>query len=300
MRTRESPLLISILVIGALALAIPASAQATISLSATSSPASVSGPPPWTGHYGLSITSGEVPARLEVFVADGYNGAARLNLGLSVTGAGVVEGRQEGSAAGPFFADPFSPGGVGPCFDHPDDPGGFGSVIVSLPPRSTATVATSQLLAASPWAGDSLGLRFFVNPVAAAPGVETVPDRQTVNLAGPKLKVARGVRIDFTSPRPRSEDAPRSTSVPAGRRVKIAGVTTPSIRGQVIKLVERSRPGGAARSIARVNVGKRGRFAFGGWIPRSPGAHLLGAVYRSQAKGLAGGSTRCGPVVIAH
>ena len=287
------------------ALALPAAAQATISLSASSSPSSVTGPPPWTGKYELTIESGDMPAQVQVYVTDGYSGIARIDFGLSVSGAAKVESQQAGSAFGPGFSDPYSPGGEGPCDDHGSRSGGFTAVDVSVPAHSSGTVTASQLLASAPWAGDTLGLRFTVNPVAVPAGTETVPAAQTITLRGPQLDVARGVKIDFTSPRPRTgsgdpDARPRTTRVAVGQRVRIRGVTAPAIRGQVLKLVERSSPNARPKTIGRVVVGRGGRFSFGSWAPSSAGTHLIDATYRSQRQGLANSRTRCGPIVLAH
>jgi hypothetical protein len=286
------------------ALALPAAAQATISLSASSSPSSVTGPAPWTGSYELTIESGDMPAQVQVYVSDGNSGIARIGLGLSVSGAAKVDGQQVSTAFGPVFPDPYSPGGEGPCDDHGSREGGFTAVDVSLPANSTGTVAATQVLASAPWPGDTLALRFLVNPVAVPPGTETVPATQTIRLAGPKLDVARGVKIDFTSPRPRTprgdpDARPRTTQVRVGRRVLIRGTTTPAIRGQVLKLVERSSPDARPKPIGRVVVGRGGRFSFGSWEPSSAGTHLIDATYRPQRLSLANSRTRCGPIVLA-
>ena len=279
-------------------------AMADVGLVARSSPARVTGQPPWTGKYRLDITAGDLGAIAQVYVADGYAGVASVGLSLKLSGAAIDRGRQAGSATGPLVADPFSPGGYGPCLEHARASGGFTAVIVAVPPHSTGSVEASQVLAMPPWPGDSLGFRFRVDPVAAPPGYETVPSSRVIALGGPRLDVARGVRIRFTSPRPRygsdTERPSASTTVGAGRRVAIRGSTRPSLRGQTLRLTEARSPAGRSGTIARVRVGRSGRFRYDRWMPAGGGPHFLNAAYRSRRPSLASTRTRCGPVVVVR
>ena len=296
----RSPLLAAALVM----LGVPACAHAAITLDATSSPPVVSGPPPWTGSYRIAISTGDLGATMSVFAADGYSGISALNLFFDASGAATFVSQGAGSARGPLVADRFSPDGVGPCLEHGRDSGGYATAVVSVPPHSTGFVEAEQVLPVPPWPGDDLGMRFEVDPVEPPPGFETLPDPRVLELDGPRLDVAQGVRIRFTSPRPRYRGGlvrrSATTGVADGGRVRIRGIVRPRLRGQVLRLVESRKLGGQAHLITRVRVDRRGRFAYAGWRPTGAGVHFLGAVYRSQAGDFADSRTRCGPVVIVR
>jgi hypothetical protein len=302
-RPRKNPRRLGVAVTAVAALLIgPAGAQAEVKLSASSSPDRVTGAPPWTGTYRLTIATGDKPARLTVYAADGYSGAAALAFRLTPSGAAAIEAQGAGSASGPFFPDPYTAGGIGPCIEHGPDSGGYVTATIRVPANSEGAVDASQTLSVPPFPGDSLAFRFSVSPAPAGPGEETVAATQ-LPLPGPDLAVARGVRIAFSSPTPRSQSRkrlePRTTTVRTGHTLRIAGQTMPPLTGQKLALVERPRPGAKPRRIARVTVGNGGRFAYDGWAPSTRGAHLLDATYRSQRPGLAASRTRCGPIVIA-
>ena len=282
----------------------PACAQAAITLSATSSPAVVSGPPPWTGSYRLDVATGDLGGTFSVFAADGFAGASSLELGFRVTGAASIVAEGAGSARGPLVRDPFSPGGWGPCIEHGPDSGGYATAVVALPPNSTGSVEARQTLAVPPWPGDDLGLRLVLDQVDPTAGFETIPERRVIKLDGPRLSVARGVRIAFSSPLARYRAdirrASRTTTVKPGARVLIRGRVDRPLRGQTIELVESRGLAARPRSIARVRIRRGGRFSFGDWRPSGRGAHFLGAVYRPRSPAFAGMRTKCGPVVIVR
>jgi hypothetical protein len=186
--------------------------------------------------------------------------------------------------------------------DHSRPSGAFQLVDVSLPPHSAGAIEARQGLALPPWPGDSLALRFFVDPSSPPAGYETIAEPRVLNLAGPELRVARGVKIAFVSPRPRNVGtavAPSHTSAArVGQRVAIRGTTSPPIPGQRLALVDRAGRSGHSTRIAKVTVRRDGKFAYANWAPSVRGTHTINATYRSQRTTRATTHTQCGPVVV--
>jgi hypothetical protein len=145
-----------------------------------------------------------------------------------------------------------------------------------------------------------MSLAFDVSGDAVGPDDDATPETR-IALAGPALKVRRGVDIRFRAPRPRSgRPSDRTTPPPTfarGERVPIRGTTTPAVAGQRLRLVSARLGSSSSFRIASVRVRRDGHFRYRRWVPPARGEYVVNAVYRAQAPGLATSRTRCGPTV---
>jgi hypothetical protein len=248
----------------------------------------------------LQITGGERPARLSVGVSERDDSMASLTTLLSVAGDAHVTGEQLLSSAGPIFPDPHAPSGFGPCLERSRGETTSARVSLLVPPRSSTTVTAVHTLAVPPGPAEDLSLAFDVRGDPVGPG-EDAPAETRIALAGPELKVRRGVDIRFLVPRPRSGRPSDGTTAPPtfarGRRVPIRGTTSPALAGQRLRLVFARLRSSRSALIARVRVRRDGSFRYRHWVPPARGEYVVNAVYRAQAAGLATSRTRCGPTV---
>jgi hypothetical protein len=167
---------------------------------------------------------------------------------------------------------------------------------VVLRPNSTgAMVVQARTGDTAPWPSVDYRIRFEIRPPRPEPldfldPPETVEPQSVIPPKAPVHAGKSGVEISLTTSPP---SAPKpSQSVPTvrvGREVRIRGETSPRIRGQFVILRyfqngdTRDSP---FRKLARVRVGRRGRFTYRGWRPRVVGRYELWAFYKTQRRNL--------------
>jgi hypothetical protein len=163
---------------------------------------------------------------------------------------------------------------------------------IVLPPNSTgAMVVQARTGDTAPWPSIDYRIRFEIRPPRPEPldfltPPETVAPQSVIPPKDPVHAGKSAVEISLTTNPP---SAPKpSQSVPKvrpGKEVRIRGETSPRIPGQFVILRyfqngdTRDSP---FRKLARVRVGRRGRFTYRGWRPRVEGRYELWAFYKSQ------------------
>jgi hypothetical protein len=255
----------------------PAFVHAEISFRATMSPNTVRYPETRRIVYQLQMTTG---AREERFTVE---------LDPPSFGAGL---REEGATVFPLSVRLDGPGSMSiasrehatlACSFHGYEPQ-IESYRVAIPAQSSSTLTARFATGISPpWPSLDFRVRFRILPSYAPGDPGTLSRSQTVLPPAPRLRGKTGVQILFAT-KPRSSPLPVANvrRIRLGRPIAIRGRTEPSLRGQLIRLRFRGPNARRPRLLARVRVGRRGRFQFRSWRPARPGYYQLWAVYRPQ------------------
>lgn len=166
---------------------------------------------------------------------------------------------------------------------------------VELPPDSHGSfVVEAEAGAVAPWTTLDWRLPFKIIPAQPSPvdlqPAETVP-AQTVRPPEDRVRTPRtGVQIVLKTDPP-SAPAPFANppEIARGEPIDIRGRTYPRLPGARIRLRYFGPDDGRSsrfRKLARVEVGRRGRFRYRGWRPDEPGGYELWAFYRSRRPSL--------------
>lgn len=243
--------------------------------------------------YRLHITTGSQAERLKVtaraprFPESGE--ALRLDE-MTLEGPGSVRNRSAAILIADRFCTPVLPDshGEGSYFRQ-------SSIEVDVPADSTTALvlpaSTYGGTGSAPWSGMDLAVEFELGGDALG--------QPPIRSPSPVNGGRRGVRISFRAdPVGAPGGCPLTfTPVNLGDEVLLSGTAETSVAGQLMTLrAVRSRPGsgpsgnripeGAPSELARVRVAEDGTFAYR-WRPTAAGDYTLGALYQSQAPGLA-------------
>jgi hypothetical protein len=200
-----------------------------------------------------------------------------------VMGAGHETGRfatgGAGSVAGASVCTLGGPSGDG------------GGIVLSLPARTTTTVAWPIRLIAAPWPHQRIGLKWAVRIGAAGSSSQA----QRVLTVGPfRATGERGIAIRL---RARSRGRrlpvhglPAYGTVRQGRPVQISGVVQPPLAGRRILISDLNTRSRQAARIGSVTTDRAGRFALD-WRPLRTGTYTIRAALTDPPTGYAPGKT---------
>jgi hypothetical protein len=154
---------------------------------------------------------------------------------------------------------------------------------VTLPPHSTSALVARFLTGGPPLPSTDYRATFVVGGSRN----DTLPGRQEIQPPEPAVLGPFGTHIVLSTwPRTPYFRFPAGRRLRPGRVINIRGRTESSLRGQRMLLRYRFIPSRGAtplRTLARVEIGPRGRFSYRGWRPRRLGAYRLYAAYRPRS-----------------
>jgi hypothetical protein len=238
-------------------LALAPGAAVAASVSASFSPETLTGAPPWTITESFSFEAGPQPERLLLAAWKGQ---------LAVAGPAQV------SESAPILDDELFKHG---CYLGAYWAGRtFARYDVVLPPGSASTITLSYRLERFPFIGERFPLEASVVPIDA----DELPQAdvaQRLSLPGPALAIAPQPSLDLRLP-----DLIWRVPLPTGLPVRLRGYASREIAGQLVDFVYRR--GRHSGLIARARVNERGRFSYD-WHPRTPGGYEVSVRYRVQS-----------------
>lgn len=267
------------------AVATPA-ASAQLNATATITPGRIVFPHTKQITYRLHMTTGEQAERFSVALIPPSFGR-----GLQAEGSPVrfVETRLEGPGE---LTTPGRGSGIPFCSTsrnayHGYEPRSVGYDI-ALPPQASSTLtATYNTGLTAPWPTLDYRLTFLLRPELFSGGQGTLVESATVRPPQPEVAGRFGVEIRLAiAPYGAARPFPRFPEIKSGRRIRIAGRTSPRLRRQIVNLRYTGPGSRTLRPLATVRTDWQGRFAYRKWAPRRPGRYEVWAFYRSQRRHL--------------
>ena len=258
-------------------------------VTASVTPTTLAGPPPWTVTYKFELRSGPMPEPVMFEVGGFTQGSVRPEFSISVSPGEQALQPMPGLAGGRVNLCPGRRGRV-ETHDRSMNEG------ILLPANAVTTVTVSVVRRLPLGLADtSLGYFFQLSPaVDLRPEGSGVPQLfeagpyVPISTRQPRFHVPRTVPLSMAPP-----VDPGSTLF-SGKRLPLMGRTTPRLAGQRIELrYTRSWPAVWHR-FAGVTVQKDGSFAYPSWRPRVPGLYTVMPYYRSQDARFLSSEPACG------